>query len=77
LTAAKLKPLVFSVSGFALSNVSLSWISMTSACCLHSFVMKSYTYGMLKAVCNSQTGVGPWKIANGVENLVLQVLQFH
>jgi hypothetical protein len=40
-----------------LRTLSLSWFSITSACCLHNFVMKSYTYGMLKAVCNSRTGV--------------------
>jgi hypothetical protein len=27
-------------------------------------------------MCKSRTG-GPWKIANGAENLVLQALQFH
>jgi hypothetical protein len=46
LTAAKFKRLIFPVSGFSLSNVaniSLSWFSMTSACCLNNFVMYNHT----------------------------------
>jgi hypothetical protein len=33
-------------------------------------------YDILKALCNSQTGVRLGKFASGAENLVLQVLQF-
>jgi hypothetical protein len=44
LTAAKFKPLIFSVLGFALPSIANIWIIMifmTSACCLHNCLMKS------------------------------------
>jgi hypothetical protein len=50
LTTAELKPLVFSMSGFALSCTANAYIlifCMTSACCLHSSVIELYTYGRL------------------------------
>jgi hypothetical protein len=36
---------------------SFSWFFMNSTCCLNNFVIQSYTYGRLKAVCKSRTGV--------------------
>jgi hypothetical protein len=41
-TAAKFKPFIHSMSGFALlRTLSLSWFWIIFACCLHNFVMKS------------------------------------
>jgi hypothetical protein len=60
LTATKLKSLMFSVSDFALfyaANMFILMILMTSVCCLHNFVTQLYTYGWLKAICKSRTGV--------------------
>jgi hypothetical protein len=39
LTAAKFKPLIFSMSGFALSNIANIFIVMIYACCLHNLVI--------------------------------------
>jgi hypothetical protein len=39
LTAAKFKPLMFSVLGFSLWTFTFSWFCITSACCLHNFVI--------------------------------------
>jgi hypothetical protein len=60
-----------------LRTFSLSWLSMTSACCLHNFVIKLYTYGMLKAVCNWRTGVRlKWNLAEHTEFYFPQGCQF-
>ena len=75
LTVPKFKPLIFPCWPSPcpiLWTFSLSWFCMTSACCLHNFVIKSYTYAILKA----KSRFAPWKIANSAENLVLQALQF-
>jgi hypothetical protein len=37
--------------------LTFSWFSVTVACCLHSFVTKSYKYGILNAMCKSWVGV--------------------
>jgi hypothetical protein len=34
---------------------AFSWFCMTSALCLHNFVISSYKYGSLKAMCRSRT----------------------
>jgi hypothetical protein len=54
-TTGKFKPLIFSVSGFALSyaaNISFSLFWMTSACCLHNFVMLGTSCATPGPVCN-------------------------
>lgn len=58
LTTANFKPPILPVLGFTLTNVvSIFTVMMTSACYLHNFVIKSFTYGTLKATCNLQLGV--------------------
>jgi hypothetical protein len=34
-----------------------SYFFMNSACCLHYFLIKSYTHGILTAACNSRFGL--------------------
>jgi hypothetical protein len=49
-TAAKFKPLIFSVSGFAFSNIVnifILWFCMTSACWLHNFVIRTPCDGLI------------------------------
>jgi len=51
---------ILSVFGFALSYVAnvCNFIPyITSACCLHNFLINSYTFETLKATCNSRLGV--------------------
>lgn len=47
--------LLYSVSGFALSNIaSMCWFWMTCVCCLDNLVTSLYTYGIWKAICIPQ-----------------------
>jgi hypothetical protein len=58
LTASKFKPLIsLRLASPCPVLCSFSWFCMTSACRLHNFIIWSYTYGKLKAVCKSRTGV--------------------
>jgi hypothetical protein len=52
-TASQFKFSVFSV--LYGSNIFHFRHFVTSACCLHNFVIKSYSYGILKATCKSRT----------------------
>jgi hypothetical protein len=60
LTTAKFKCLIFFMLALLCPiprTCSFSRICMSSACRLHNFVIQSYTYGSLKAVCKSRTDV--------------------
>jgi hypothetical protein len=39
------------------ANIFIFALCMTSACCLHDFVIKSHTHGILKATCKSRNYV--------------------
>jgi diphthamide synthase subunit DPH2 len=45
---------------------------MTSACCLHNFVIRQ-----LESHVHFANRCAPWKIANGAEYFVLQALQLN
>jgi hypothetical protein len=62
LSTAKLELLIFVHLAspcviLVVRTCSFSCFCMTSAYCLQNFVIESYTYGRLKAVCNSRTRV--------------------
>jgi hypothetical protein len=60
LIVTKFNPLIFSTSGFALSYAHNTFILMIlyGFCLLPAqFFIQSYTYGRLKVVCKSRTGV--------------------
>jgi hypothetical protein len=79
LTATKLEPLIFSMCGFALSYAVNMYILMI----LYDFCLLPAQFCYI-IVCiqkvESRVQItdrcAPWKISNGAENLVLQVLQF-
>jgi hypothetical protein len=51
---------IFSMSGFALSNIANMYILVILidfGFCMHNFVLKSYTYGIWKDICTSRIGV--------------------
>ena len=51
LNTTNFKPLTISVLGFALysvANISFSWLCKLSACCVHKFLAKLYTYRILQ-----------------------------
>jgi hypothetical protein len=81
MTAAKLKPLIFSISGFALSNVKNIFIFMI----LDDFcLLSAWLYYVIINVWNLENLMhianlcAPRKISNGEENLILlQALQFN
>jgi hypothetical protein len=55
-----------------------SWFWMTSACFLHIFVIKSYTYGTWSSACISRVGVRLVSQPTSYsEYFVLQSLKFH
>lgn len=67
LTAAYFKPLIFLcwASPCPMLQIFLhSWFCMASAWCVHYFVMKSSTWGILKATCKSPVGVRLGKLPN-------------
>jgi hypothetical protein len=79
LTAAKLKPLTFSMSGFTFSNDENICIFMIlyDLCLLPAqfhYVIINTRY--LESHVQLADRCAPWKITSGAENLVLQALQF-
>jgi hypothetical protein len=79
LTAAKFKPLIFPLSGFALSNIANICIFMilydfclfpALFCYIIVYIWKFESHVQIANRC------APWKISNGAENFVLQALQF-
>jgi hypothetical protein len=77
LTTVKFKPLVFSTSGFTLSYTAnifmiLDDFSLLPAqfCYIIVYIRKVENCAQIADRC------APWKISNGVQNLVLNVLQF-
>jgi hypothetical protein len=79
LTAAKFKPLAFSVSGFALSydaNMVILiilydlFLLPAQFCCMIIYIRKVESHVQIADRC------APWKIYNGAENRVLHSLQF-
>jgi hypothetical protein len=72
LTTAKFKPVVFSVSGFALSYATnmFLWFCMTSACCLYSFVIRIIVYiRKVKGRVQIADRHAPWKISSDAETV--------
>jgi hypothetical protein len=79
MTAAKFQPIIFSVSGFALSNVANIFILMIldDFCLLPAlfcYIIINVRY--IKSHMHIANRCVPRKIANGTENLILQSLQF-
>jgi hypothetical protein len=79
LTATKLKPLIFSVSGFIFSDVMNVCIFtiLYDHCLLHAqfcYVIINIQY--LESHVQLADQCALWKFTNGAENLVLQELQF-
>jgi hypothetical protein len=81
LTAAKFKPLIFSVSGFALSYTANMFILVV----LYDFcLLPAQFYYIIGYICGGAVEnrvqiadrCAPWKISSGAENFVLQALQF-
>jgi hypothetical protein len=79
LSIAKFKPLIFSVSGFALSYAENMFILMilyvfcllyVKSCYIIIYIWQVESRVKIKGQC------APWKISNDTENLVLQALQF-
>jgi hypothetical protein len=68
MTAAKFKPVIFSVWGLALSSVMNIFIFMTLDDFLNVRNLESYMH--IADRC------APQKIADGAENLILQAVQF-
>jgi hypothetical protein len=80
LTAAKFKPLIFSVSGFAFSDVAniFSYMILYDLCLLAArfrYVIINTRY--VESLMQFADRCTPWKVTNGAENLVLQALQVH
>jgi hypothetical protein len=79
MTATKFKPLIFSVLGFALSNVANIFIFMNldDFCLLPArFCYLIINIRNLESHMHIANRYAPRKIANGAENPVLQALQF-
>jgi hypothetical protein len=79
MTAAKFKPLTFSVSGFALSNVANIFIFMIldDFCLLPTwFYYVIINVRHMKSLMHIANRCALRKIANGAENFILQSLQF-
>jgi len=77
-TTTNFKPLTISVLGYALYNVakvSFSWLCKMSACCLHNFISKLYTYRILQQFADWRSAC-ICKVAKHAENHALQALQF-
>jgi hypothetical protein len=75
MTATKFKPLIFSVSGFALSNVANSFIFMIldDLCLLPAlFCYVIIIVWYMKSLMHTANRCAPRKIASGAENLILQ-----
>jgi hypothetical protein len=78
LTAAKFKPLVFSVLGFALPYIAdiCIFIILYDFCLLAaSFCYIIVNVRNIERFMQFSDRCVPWKIASGAENLVLQALQ--
>jgi hypothetical protein len=79
MTAAKFKPLIFSVSGFTLSNVANIFIFMIldDFCLLPAlFCYVIINVRNFESFMHIANRCALPKIANGAENPVLQALQF-
>jgi hypothetical protein len=79
LTATKFKPLIFSMSGFALSFTANKFILMIlyDFCLLSSKLCYIIVYiGKVGSRVQIADRCAPWKISSGAENLVLYALQF-
>jgi hypothetical protein len=79
LTAAKFKPLMFSMSDFALPNMADICIFMIlcNLCLLPaSFYNIIVDVRNIESLMQFSDWCAPRKVANGAENLVAQVLQF-
>jgi hypothetical protein len=73
MTTAKVKPLIFLVSGFSFSSVLILY----DLCLLPAkfrYVIINILY--LESYVQLMDWCAPWKFTSGVENLVLQALQF-
>jgi hypothetical protein len=77
-TAAKFKPLIFSMYDFVLSNAANMfilkilcdfWLFPAQCFYLIVYIRKVESHAQIADRC------APWKISNGAENLVLQALQ--
>jgi hypothetical protein len=79
MNAAKFKPLIFSVSGFTLSNVANIFIFMIldDICLLPAwFCYVIINVQNLENLVHIVNWYVPWKIANGAEKPILHALQF-
>jgi hypothetical protein len=79
LTAAKFKPLIFSMPGFTLSyagNILILMIFHDFWLLPAQFAIKTYTHGRLKTGLQIADRCSLWKVSNGAKNPVLQKLQF-
>jgi hypothetical protein len=80
LTTSKFKPLIFSMCGFTLSyNANMFFLMIPYGFCLFPAqfcYIIIYTWKVTSCV-HIADGCEPWKISNGVQNLVLQALQFY
>jgi hypothetical protein len=80
MTAVKFKPLIFSMSGFVMSNVANNFIFMVvdDFCLLPVwFCYVIINVRNLESLMHIANRCGPRKIANGAEKPILQKLQIH
>jgi hypothetical protein len=77
-TAAKIKPLILSVSGFALSSVGniLIIVILNGFCLLPAFLLCNHKRTVLESHMQIADRCAPWKITTDAERPILQALQF-